>query len=328
MIRPASTLALMMLACVGFCALPNVGRAQTYPTAPIRLIVPYGPGAGVDVAARVVAEALSAQMKANVYVENRDGAGGLIGTMMAAQAAPDGYTLLFASMPVTMTQLLQTTKTYDPVKDFRAVSRVLTNTDVLVANPSAPYKTFDELIAYIKANPGAVSYATSGKGTPSHLEVELIRQHYGLEMSDVPYKTFGSALTDTIANRVGFFLSAYAALIPSIKAGQVRALVIGSPQRSEDLPDVPTLAEAMSVPNYHADVWYGIMAPAKTPDAVVAILASQIALAMQMPHTIERVKGIGAQVSLAPAAEFADQVRADTERWTRVVKSIGLDALQ
>ena len=326
MIRQASALVLLLLAAVGL-AVPSA-RADTYPSAPIRLIVPYGPGAGVDVVARVVAEALSTQMKANVYVENRDGAGGLIGTMAAAQAAPDGYTLLFASMPVTMTQLLQTTKTYDPVTDFRAVSRVLTNTDVLVANTAAPYKTFAELIAYIKANPGTVTYATSGKGTPSHLEVELIRQHYGLEMQDVPYKSFGSALTDTLANRVGFFLSAYAALLPTIKAGQVRALVVGSPERTEELPDVPTLAEAMGVPGYHADVWYGIMAPAKTPDAVVAILSDQIALAMQLPHTIERVKAVGAQVSLAPAPEFAAQVRADTERWGRVVKSIGLDALQ
>ncbi len=312
----------------GLTAQPWAAEAQTYPERPIRMIVAYGPGAGVDVAARIVAEGLSAQLKANVYVENRDGAGGLIGTMYAAKAPADGYTLLFASEPVTSAQLLQPNPTYDPVKDFKPVARVITNPAILVASADAPYKTFDELIAYIQANPGKLTYATSGKGSSSHLETELILRHYGIELSDVPYKTFGPALSDTTAKRVGFFLSAYAALLPSIKSGRVRALVIGSTKRSEELPDVPTLAEAMGVPGYHSDVWYGIMAPATTPDPIVNTLSDAIVKTLQRPELVAKVKNLGAEVSLLPAAEFAELVRSDTDRWAKVVMSIGLDKLQ
>ncbi len=317
-----------VLACAGLVATWQPAGAQTYPSAPVKMVVAYGPGAGVDVAARVVVQGLSAQMKANVYVENRDGAGGIIGTVAVAQSPPDGYTLLFASEPVTTSQLLQPTSPYDPVKDFKPVARVITNPLILVASPNAPYKTFKELIAYIKASPQVLSYATSGKGSSSHLETELILQKYGLQMQDVPYKSFGPALTDTITNRVSFFLSAYSALLPSIKSGQVRALVIGSPQRSKDLPDVPTLADETGDSNYHADVWYGILAPARTPDAVVAVLNDQITKAMQTPWMADKIKQLGDEVALGSPTEFAEQVRSDTAKWTRVVKSIGLDKLQ
>ncbi len=324
----AKRLAFLSLIGVAVATLSGAALGQGYPSKPVKLVVAYGAGAGVDVAARFVAEAMTEQMKTSVVVENREGAGGIIGTVAVAKSTPDGYTLLFASEPVTTSQLLQETPPYDPIRDFTAIARVVVNPLILVASPNAPYKTFKELIAYIKANPGKLSYATSGKGSSSHLETELIKQRYGLDITDVPYKSFGPALTDTVADRVGFFLSAYGALLPQIKSGNVRALAIGSPTRSELLPDVPTFAEELGVPDYRVDVWYGIMAPAGTPADVVAKLTEQVGKALENPQLREKIKKSGAEVSMLPPAQFSALIRSDTDKWTRTVNSIGFKALQ
>lgn len=316
------------LACATMVVLPSQAVAQAYPSKPVKMIIAYGAGAGVDVAGRLLAEAMSQQMKESVFVENRDGAGGIIGTLAAAKSAPDGYTLLFASEPVTTAQLLTTPQPYDPVKEFTAVTKVITNPLILVASVNAPYKTFKELIAYTKANPGKVSYATSGKGSSSHLETELIKQRYVLDMTDVPYKSFGPALTDTIANRVGFFLSAYGALLPHIKAGNLRALAIGTKTRSDLLPEVPTFAEELGLPDYEVKVWYGILAPAGTPPDIVAKINEQVVKTLDNPQLLEKYKSSGAQVAILGPAQFAALVRSDTEKWAKVVNSIGFKTLQ
>lgn len=323
------TLARRSLFAALLCAvLAPLAAGQTFPNKPIRMVIAYGPGAGVDVAGRLLADAMSQQMKQSVVVENREGAGGIIGTVAAAKSPPDGYTLLFASEPLTTSQLLTNPQPYDPVKDFVPVTKVITNPLIVVASPNAPYKTWKELVAYAKANPGKVSYATSGKGSSSHLETELLKARYGLDITDVPYKTFGPALADTQANRVGFFLSAYGALLPHIKAGTVRALAIGTRQRSDLLPDVPTFAEELGDPGYEAKVWYGILAPAGTPPDIVAKINADVVKALDSPQLRERYRSSGAEVAILDSAQFSALVKADTEKWTKVVKTIGFKALQ
>jgi tripartite-type tricarboxylate transporter receptor subunit TctC len=320
--------ALLSLVCAVLGAMPHPADAQTYPSKPIRMIVAYGAGSGADIIARIVAEKLSEQMKNNVFVENRDGAGGLIGTIAAARSAPDGYTLLLAPTTLTVAHALQAEPPYDPVKDFVGITRVSILPVVIVASPNAPYTTFKELVAYIKANPGKLNYATSGKGSPSHLEIELIKQTYGLDVPDVPYKNFGQAITDTIAGRVGFYPPVLPAALPHIKSGKVRALAIGTPRRSEQVPEVPTLAEQLGAPGYQSSVWYGVVAPAGLPADIVARLHEEIAKALENPQVRARITGTGAEVSMAPPAEFGAQIRAETEKWTKLVRALKLRAEQ
>jgi tripartite-type tricarboxylate transporter receptor subunit TctC len=314
---------------VGACAIASLGAgAQGYPQKPIKIVIAFGPGAGVDVAGRILADALTQQMKQSVFVENREGAGGIIGSVAVAKSPPDGYTLLFASEPLTTSQLLTSPAPYDPVKDFVPVAKITTNPLLLVASVNAPYKTWKELVAYAKANPGKVSYATSGKGSSSHLETELLKARLGLDITDIPYKTFGPALADTQADRVGFFMSGYGALLPHVKAGTVRALAIGGKKRSELLPDVPTFAEEFGVPDYEAKVWYGVLAPAGTPPDVVARIHAEIVKALDNPAVRERYRTSGAEVAILDPVQFTALVKTDTEKWSRAVNTIGFKALQ
>ncbi len=319
---------LLSLSATALTAMPWRASAETYPSRPVRLIVPFGAGTGVDVTARIFAQFLTEEMKTSVFVENRDGAGGIIGTVAAAKSPPDGYTLMFVSAPVTSAHMLQPDPTYDPVKDFKPIVRVVTNPLLLVAGPNQPYKTFKELIAYMKANPGRVQYATSGKGSSSHLETELINQKYQVQAIDIPYKSFGPAISDVIAGRVGFFLSAFSALLPHIKAGSVRALASGAAKRSPLLPDVPTFAEEYGEPGYEGGVWYGIMAPVGTPDDIIATVYEKVKVVMANPSLRDKIEAGGSQLSLLPTAEFAKLVRTDTEKWGKVLESLGLKQLK
>ena len=309
-------------------AMPWVARADTYPSKPIRVIVPYGPGNGLDVNARIFTALFSEKYKTNIFVENRDGAGGLIGTVAAAKTPPDGYTLMFCSAALTYTQLLQEEVSYDPVRDFKAVIGAGVNPLVLVTANDAPYKTFKELIAYMKANPGRTNYATSGKGTASHLETSLLAQHYQLNAVDIPYKTFAAAVTDTIAGRVGFFLSSPPGLMPHIKANSVRALAMGTLKRSPHLPDVPTFAEELGIPDYVVDVWNGFVAPAGTPDNIVAAFYEKAKAVLEMPEFREKIEASSSQVVIRQPAEFGELIRKDTLKWTKVMESLGLKALK
>jgi tripartite-type tricarboxylate transporter receptor subunit TctC len=308
--------------------IPLGASAQAYPNKPIRILVAYAGGAGVDVAARILAERLSQSMKTQVYVENRDGAGGLIGTMAAARSAPDGYTLLMASSPVTVVHLLQAEPTYDPVKDFAAVARVSLHPLVLVTSAKSPYASFKDVVTAIKANPGKLNYATSGKGSSSHLEFELLKQRYGLDIPDVPYKAFATAITDTITGRADLYLSAYSAALPHIKAGSVRALAMSSQKRSDLLPEVPTLAELTGDPTYEASVSYGLLAPTGTPNEIVTRLAQEVARVMSDPATAERFRAIGGEPAVLGPAQYGAQVKAETEKWNKLVTAIGMKVLK
>jgi tripartite-type tricarboxylate transporter receptor subunit TctC len=315
--------ALLLLACG---AVPSPAAADAYPSKPIRMIVAYGPGSGADIVARILAQKLGEQMNVSVYIENRDGGGGVIGTTVAAKSPPDGYTILLAPTTLTVSPSMQGTPPYDPVKDFTAVTKVAVLPMAVVTAQNAPYKTLPELIAYAKANPGKLMYATSGKGSPSHLEMELLKQRYALDISDVPYKSFGQAITDTMNGQVSFYFPTFPSALSHIKDGRVRGLATGAPNRSEQAPELPTVAEALGLAGYEVSVWYGVVAPSGTAPEIVAKLNDQIQTALKSPEVQDRIMKTGAQVSVASSDKFAEMIRAETGKWTALVKELGLKA--
>ena len=311
----------LLVACTLFVSVQNT-QAQAYPSNPIRIVVPFGPGSGADIIGRILADTLSEQMSARVFVENRDGAGGSIGSTQVASAAPDGYTLVL--IPSSFTVSLLPTPPYDAVKDFAAISKVAALPLVVVSGADAPYKNLTELIAYARANPGKLSYATSGKGASSHLEFELIKHRYKLDIPDVPYKSFGQAITDTISGQVSFYFAALPATLPHIKSGRVRGIAMGGLQRSDQAPEVPTIAESLNLPGYEASVWYGVLAPAATPRAIIAALDAQIATALKTPEVQQRLTKGGVLPAYAPADKFSALVAEETAKWRKLIDTLGL----
>jgi tripartite-type tricarboxylate transporter receptor subunit TctC len=298
--------------------------AQTWPARPIRLIVAYGPGSGADIMARILAEKLSERLKVGVIVENREGAGGAIGTLAAARSAADGYTLILAPTTLTVSPHMQSAPSYDPVKDFAPIMRVAVLPLAVVTYPDAPYKTFKELIDYAKANPGKLSYATSGKGSPSHLEMELIRKRYGLNLRDVPYRNVGQAMTDAISGQVSFYCPTFPSALQHVLSGRVRGLAIGSPKRSVEAPALPTIAEEMELPGYEASVWYGLLAPAGTPQEAVLRLSAELDQVLAQPEVRQQIAKTGAQVAPMFTEDFADFVKSENTKWAGLVKELGL----
>lgn len=313
-------LAAMALACVAVAP----ALAQSYPDRPIRLVVGFGPGSGADTIARIVAERLAERLKASVVVENREGAGGSIGTAVVAKAPADGYTLLLGASPMTVTPHMQAAPAYDPVKDFVPIIKVAELPLLLITSPTAPYKTLKELVAYARQNPGKLSYATSGLGSPSHLSVEMIKQSTGINVVAVPYKNVGQAMTDALAGTVSFYFPAMPGALPQVKAGKARGLAIGATRRSSRLPDVPTLVEELGTPGLEVITWYGLMAPAGTPREITARLYTEMARVMDAPETRDKLAATGVDLAVANAEEFAAQVRADSMRYGKLVRELGL----
>jgi tripartite-type tricarboxylate transporter receptor subunit TctC len=307
------------------CASVASALAQpSYPDKSIRLVVGFGPGSGADTIARVVAERLADRLKVSVIVENREGAGGSIGTTAVAKATADGYTLLLGASPMTVTPHMQATPAYDPVKDFVPIIRVAELPLLLITNPNAPYNNLKELVAYAKQNPGKLSYATSGMGSPSHLSVEMIKQSTGINVVSVPYKNVGQAMTDTLAGTVSFYVPAIPGALPQVKAGKARGLALGALRRSSKLPDVPTLSEELGAAGLEVITWYGVLAPAGTPREITAKLYAEIAKVMDAPETREKLAATGVDVSVTNSDEFAAQVRADNTRYGKLVRELGL----
>lgn len=325
MIKSVRTVFAILAACA---LVPLDAAAQAYPSKPIKMIVAYGPGSGADIVGRILAERLTQQLGQTVVIENRDGAGGSIGTNVAAKSPADGYTILMAPTTLTVSPALQATPSYDPVKDFTAITRVAIQPMTIVTSIDSPFNNFKDVMAYAKANPGKLSYGTSGKGAPSHLEMEMINQLKGLKMQDVPYKSFGSAITDAISGQVSFYFPTFPAALPHIKGGKVKALVVGSPERAPQAPNIPTFAEELGIPGYEVSVWYGVVAPAGVPREIVNRLHGEIAKALEDPSVRQRILDTGALVSMAPPDKFAAQIRSETAKWSKMVKDLDLKATQ
>jgi tripartite-type tricarboxylate transporter receptor subunit TctC len=305
-------------------ALAGPAKAQDYPSKPIRLVVPFAAGGATDVLARLVGERLTASLGQQVVVDNRPGAGGNIGSDIVARAEPDGYTILMGAVGThAINPSLYPKMPYDPVKDFAPVTLVASVPNVLVVNPEVPAKSVQELIDLAKAKPGELNFASSGNGTSIHLSGELFKAMTGTDIVHVPYKGSGPAVTDLLGGQVQMMFDNMPSSLPHVKAGKLRALGVTSAKRSPALPEVPTIAEA-GVPGYDATSWFGILAPAGTPEPVVTRLQGAIVQALGEPEMRQRMADLGAEPVGDTPAEFGQFITAELAKWAKVVNDAGV----
>jgi tripartite-type tricarboxylate transporter receptor subunit TctC len=322
--RPALISCLVITA---FAATSNASAAD-YPVRPIKLVVPYAAGGPTDVLGRLVADYLGRDLKQAVIVENKPGAQGAIGAEAVARAEPDGYTLFVAAGSIiVLNPMLYKKLSYDPVKDFRMLALVTDLPVVMEIHPSVPAKTVAEFVAYAKQNPGKLNFGSAGTGGTIHLAGEMFKQMAGIEMTHVPYKGAGPALTDLLSGNIQVMFDSMGTALPPVKAGLLRPLGVSSTQRSPDLPDVPTIAES-GYPDYAVSVWYGIVAPSRLPDEIAQKISASLDRALNDDTFRASLERIGFPVfrprSVAAIAEFID---ADRARWSGVIKAqnISLD---
>jgi tripartite-type tricarboxylate transporter receptor subunit TctC len=292
--------------------------ADDYPTRPVRLIVPFPPGGSNDVVGRLVAMQLSTQLGQQVFVDNRGGAGGVIGTEACATAPPDGYTLCIISIAHAVNPALHKLN-YDPIKSFTPISIFATGPNVLAINPTLPVKSVKELVALAKQKPGELNYASAGVGSFQHLGGELFKLTAGVNLVHVPYKGGGPAMQDVISGHVKIMFSSLIQTTPFIKSGQLKALGVGGAKRNAVLPDVPTIAEA-GVPGYVADNWWGLAAPASLPAPLVEKLYNASQAALKAPELQAQFEREGATTVIMTTAEFGEYVKTEIAKWGRVVK--------
>jgi len=293
--------------------------AQWSPTRPVRLIVPFPAGGAVDTVGRIVASRLPERLGQQVVVDNRGGANAIIGTEIAAKAAPDGHTILIVPIGHAITPSVARKLPYDTLRDFAAIGLIGNGAYVLVVNNSVPAKSVSEFVALAKSRPGQLNYAFTGHGNATHLAGELFKVLTGTDMMGVNYKGGGPALTDLIGGQVPAFFSGVASGAAQIKAGKIRALGVTTTRRSGALPDVPTIAEA-GVPGYEVDGWYGVLAPAATPPAIITRINRDLSAVVVTPEMKERLLGAGIDARPSTPAEFQQRIARDIARWAEVVK--------
>jgi len=294
--------------------------AQDYPTRPIHMIVPYPPGGGTDIVARVITEPLGQALGQPIIIDNRGGAAGNVGTEAAARATPDGYTMLFTLSSHTINPKLYAKLPFDVEKDFVPIGLAANIPQILVANPSLPANNVQELIAYAKANPGKLNFASVGTGSPGHIAGELFKLKTGVDIVHVPYKGGGPAVTDTLGGQVQLLFVSMPAAWQFVKAGRLKAFAVTSDKRSVVAPDIPTLAEA-GVPDCVVNSWYGALVPAKTPPAAVAKLAAALAKVVQSSDVKERLLLQGAEATTSTPQEFDALIRDELAKWDYVIRA-------
>ncbi|MFO1310712.1 MAG: tripartite tricarboxylate transporter substrate binding protein [Burkholderiales bacterium] len=298
-------------------------HAQAYPDKPVRIVVPYAAGGAVDLVARGIGQPLQEALKQPVVVENRPGAGGNIGMEAVAKAAPDGYTLLMASNAIATNNALFPKLTFDGRRDFTPVARIGYAPLVIVVPASSPAKSLRDLIAQAKAEPGKLTYATAGNGSSGHLAGELFKSTAKVDVTHVPYKGGAPAITDLLGERISFMPINAVEVMSHIKAGKLRALAVASDKRFPLLPDVPTATEA-GLPGYEATVWWGLVAPAKTPREVVSKLNAEANKALAEPAVARRFDDMGVVLTPQTPDQFGAYIAAQTDLWSGVVKAGGI----
>ena len=310
----------------GAAVIPTISRfarAQSYPTRPVRVIVPFAPGGPTDVFARLISQKLSEQVGTQFYVENIAGAGGNIGAGRAAQAAPDGYTILVNGANHVVNPALYHQVPYDPSKDFDPVTLAVTSAVILTVNPSLPVQTVKDLVDLIKAHPGTYSYASPGTGTPPHLVGELFRLSLGLDLVHIPFNGGGPAIGSAVAGHTPISFGSMAPAVPLVKDGKVRALAVSTKARSQALPEVPTMAEA-GYPEIEGESWFAVVVPAGTPKQIIALLHREIATAMAEPDMKERLATLGYAPVVSTPEECAAQFKTEIAKWTKVIREAGI----
>jgi tripartite-type tricarboxylate transporter receptor subunit TctC len=309
---------------VAFLFLGNANAQTDYPIRPVKVIVPSPPGGGTDILARVLAQHLSKALGQPFFVENKAGAGNMIGIEFVAHAAADGYTVLVVPSTLALNSVLYKKVPYDPVRDFAPVTLAATAPNVLVVNPALPAKSLAEFIALAKAKPGALSYGTPGIGTSPHLSMELLKSMAGIDLQHVPYRGTAAAVTDVIGGQIAVTFANALTAKPQVDAGRVRALAVSGPKRIEALPAVPPVAEA-GVPGYEAMQWYGVVVPAGTPAPVIARLNAEAVKALQSDEMKEKLALDGAQPVGSTPATFAALIRSELEKWRRVARAARIE---
>ena len=306
---------------------PTSALSQQYPVKPIRFIVTFPPGGTVDITARIVQPRLSESFGQPIVIDNRGGAGGVVGTEMAARSAPDGYTFLFTLSSHTINPLLYKLR-YDVERDFAPVSLLVSVPQLIAAHPNAPAKTLRELVAAAKERPGVYSYASPGTGTPGHIAAELLKQRTGINIVHVPYKGGGPAVADTIAGQIPFlFLTAPAAL-SFTRSGKLRALAVTTRNRTPTAPEIPTVAQELNLPDYEVDSWVAIFAPAKTPAAIVARMQKEVARAVHLPEVKQKLLDQGADPVGSSQEELRRVVETELKSWAAVIRNSGIKVEQ
>lgn len=299
-------------------------QAQTaYPTRAVRLIVPSSPGGGTDISARILAPQLTQFLGQQVIVENRPGAGTMIGGEAVARAAPDGYTLLMGISTLAINPAMYKKVSYDALKDLIPISQAVSLSNVLVVHPSLPPRNVKEFVAFVKARPGQINFASAGVGTSPHLSMELLLVLAKLNMVHVPYKGSGPGVSDLVAGHVPVMMPNMLSAQPHIKTGRLRALGVTGIKRAPGAEDIPTIAEA-GVPGYEAVQWYGVLAPAATPRDIITKLHAGVVRALQNPDVRQRLLNDGAEPVGSSPEEFAVYLRSETEKWAKVIKAAGI----
>ena len=292
---------------------------ETYPSKRITFVVPFAPGGSTDIIARLIGEDLSKRLGQPVVIENRAGAGGNLGADVVAKAEPDGYTMLMGTTGVmSINESLYPEMSYKAAEDFQPVIHVASLTNVLAVTPSLPARTVEELIAYGKANPGKLTFASSGVGSATHLVGELFKAQTGIDILHIPYKGSGQAMTDLLSGKVSMIFDQIASSVSSINAGKLKALGVTSKTRSEALPNVPPIAEA-GVPGFEALSWSGVVVPARTPAAIVNRLNTEINAILNTPQMKQRFAELGADAVGGPPEAFANHVKSERQKWSKLV---------
>jgi tripartite-type tricarboxylate transporter receptor subunit TctC len=305
---------------------PAVAIAQSaYPAKPIRLVVPFPPGGATDVVARSIGQKLSDALGQPVVVENKAGASSNIGSEFVARSAPDGYTLLLGTIANATNMTYYPRMTYDTLRDLVPITQTMSAPSILVVHPSLPVKNLQELLAYARANPGKLSFASSGAGGSPHLAGEMLKLRAGIDMVHVPYKGAGPALQDTLAGNVQVAFKTSLSAVPHIQSGKLRGIAVAANKRVAQLPDVPTMAEA-GMPDFEVSSWNGLLAPAGTPKEIVDRLYAETAKALRSPDLIERFAAQGAEPVGSSPEEFRAYIRAEVEKWGKVIKAAGISA--
>lgn len=316
--RCASTL----LASIALAGLATA-QGQTYPTRPIRLVVPFLPGSGTDIVARTLAPKLAGNLGQQVVVDNRAGAGGIVGSDIVAKATPDGYTIGFALSSHAINASLYSKLPYDTRKDFAPVTQLISASLVLVINPALPVNTVNELIAYVKSKPGQLSYASGGIGSPPHLAGELLKTMAGIvDIVHIPYGGGQPAINATMAGQIVLYFAGTAAALPFIKSGRLKALAVTGKTRSPGFPDTPTMIES-GLAGYVVDQWYGILAPAGTARSIIVRLNSEFTKALQVPEIRDRLMGLGVEPVGSTPEQFGAYIKSEILKYEKIVKTSG-----
>jgi tripartite-type tricarboxylate transporter receptor subunit TctC len=314
---------LLVLTALLYCAWAATAAAPAFPARPIRFVVGFAPGGGNDLLARIVGQKVSERLGQQVVIDNRPGAGGNLGAELAARSTPDGHTILMMSSSHPIQGLLKHRLPYDPIADFAPISRLATYSYLLVVHPNLPARSTKELVAAAKSASPAMIFVSSGNGSGSHLAGELFKSVAGVDLTHVPYKGTAQAITDLIAGRVQLMFSPMPAVIQHVRAGRLRVVAFTGSRRSAQLPDVPTVAES-GIAQFVVSPWYGVIAPARVPPAVVATLNRHINDVLKLPEIEQQLRSEGAEPSGSTPQEFARLIRAEHDKWREVIARTGI----